>query len=38
MKVEVPSFRDGVKHGCKVKWFEVASLEEMFVNFGKWSS
>ena len=35
MKVEVPSLGNRVWHGCRVKRFEMASLEEMFVNFGK---
>ena len=38
IKVEVPSLGHKIWHGCRVEWFEMASLEEMYVNFREWSS
>ncbi len=35
IKVEVPSLGNRVWHGCRVEWFEMAFLEEMFINFRK---
>ena len=35
MEVRVPSFGDRVGHRNWVKWFEVTSLEKVFIDFGK---